>query len=129
MEMARAFFRHGSNGLIALGIVLGIAAWALGTLRMPPARTASCCTARLPRRRGYARCSIGCTITHDGTLVAALGCEICWSAYYEWVHYVAHVPFRPLTPVGRYMKKYHLWHHFKNERRWFGVTNPALVVH
>lgn len=47
-------------------------------------------------------------------------------AFYEWVHYVAHVPFVPKTAVGRYMKKYHLWHHFKNERLWFGVTNPAM---
>jgi len=23
------------------------------------------------------------------------------------------------------MKKYHLWHHFKNEQLWFGVTNPG----
>jgi len=46
--------------------------------------------------------------------------------YYEWVHYVAHVPFRPVTPYGRWIKKYHLWHHFKNEKLWFGVTNPAL---
>ena len=43
--------------------------------------------------------------------------------FYEWVHYVAHVPFTPFTPFGRYMKKYHLWHHFKNEHFWFGVTN------
>jgi hypothetical protein len=46
--------------------------------------------------------------------------------YYEWVHYVAHTPFRPVTPVGRYMRKYHLWHHFKSEKMWFGVTNPSL---
>jgi hypothetical protein len=26
------------------------------------------------------------------------------------------------------MKKYHLWHHFKNERLWFGVTNPSMDV-
>ena len=45
--------------------------------------------------------------------------------YYEWVHYVAHIPFKPLTPYGRWIKKYHLWHHFKNEKLWFGVTNPA----
>ena len=45
--------------------------------------------------------------------------------FYEWVHYVAHVPFTPVTPFGRYMKKYHLWHHFKNEHYWFGVTNPT----
>jgi hypothetical protein len=46
--------------------------------------------------------------------------------YYEWVHYVAHVAFVPFTPFGRWIKKYHLWHHFKNERLWFGVTNPVL---
>jgi sterol desaturase/sphingolipid hydroxylase (fatty acid hydroxylase superfamily) len=46
--------------------------------------------------------------------------------YYEWVHYVAHVPFTPVTPYGKWIKKYHLWHHFKNEQLWFGVTNPSL---
>jgi hypothetical protein len=46
--------------------------------------------------------------------------------FYEWVHYVAHIPFAPVTPAGRYMKKYHLLHHFKNERLWFGVTNPSM---
>lgn len=46
--------------------------------------------------------------------------------YYEWVHYVAHIPFVPVTPFGRWIKKYHLWHHFKNERLWFGVTNPSM---
>jgi hypothetical protein len=47
-------------------------------------------------------------------------------SYYEWVHYVAHIPVQPRTPWGRWMKKYHLWHHFKNERLWFGVTNPSM---
>ncbi|MCF3947006.1 sterol desaturase family protein [Acidiphilium sp. AL] len=46
--------------------------------------------------------------------------------YYEWVHYVAHIPYRPRTRWGRWIKKYHLWHHFKNERLWFGVTNPSF---
>ena len=54
----------------------------------------------------------------DGAVLALL--------YYEWVHYVAHIPFVPRTPFGRWIKKYHLWHHFKNERLWFGVTNPAI---
>ena len=48
--------------------------------------------------------------------------------WYEWVHYVAHIPYVPKTPFGRWMKKYHLWHHFKNERLWFGVTNPSMDV-
>ena len=47
-------------------------------------------------------------------------------AYYEWVHYVAHIPYNPRSPWARLLKKYHLWHHFKNERLWFGVTNPSM---
>ncbi|MFC7439598.1 sterol desaturase family protein [Laceyella putida] len=46
--------------------------------------------------------------------------------YYEWCHYIAHRPVQPLTPWGRWMKKIHLWHHFKNEHYWYGVTNPAF---
>ena len=46
--------------------------------------------------------------------------------YYEWVHYVAHIAFVPKTPFGRWIKKYHLWHHFKNEQLWYGVTNPSM---
>ena len=46
--------------------------------------------------------------------------------HYEWTHYVAHIPFRPLTPVGRWIKQYHLRHHFISEKLWFGVSNPSL---
>ncbi|TCW40702.1 sterol desaturase family protein [Laceyella sacchari] len=46
--------------------------------------------------------------------------------YYEWCHYVAHRPITPLTPWGRWMKKLHLRHHFKNEHYWYGVTSPAF---
>jgi sterol desaturase/sphingolipid hydroxylase (fatty acid hydroxylase superfamily) len=46
--------------------------------------------------------------------------------YYEWVHYVAHIPYVPATAVGRWMKKYHLLHHYLNERLWYGVTNPSI---
>jgi hypothetical protein len=57
-----------------------------------------------------------------GALLAGTSAAIL---YYEWVHYVAHIPYRPRTRWGRWVKKYHLWHHFKNEGYWFGVTNPA----
>ena len=46
--------------------------------------------------------------------------------YYEWVHFVAHVPIAPRTRWGQAMKKYHLWHHHKNEHYWFGVTSPLV---
>lgn len=68
-----------------------------------------------------------------GLIVRDLGLALSLTAgslfallYYEWVHYVAHIPFVPLTAYGRWIKKYHLWHHFKNERLWFGVTNPSM---
>ena len=46
--------------------------------------------------------------------------------HYEWAHYVAHIPYQPLTPLGRWMKQYHLRHHFISEKLWFGVSNPSL---
>lgn len=46
--------------------------------------------------------------------------------HYEWVHYIAHIAYRPRTLFGRWMKKYHLWHHYKNEHFWFGVSNPVM---
>jgi hypothetical protein len=63
-----------------------------------------------------------------GIVLALLLGNVLGLLYYEWVHYVAHTPFRPVTPIGRYIKKYHLWHHFKNEKLWFGVTNPSLDI-
>lgn len=53
------------------------------------------------------------------------GNMLCF-VYYEWVHYVAHVPYTPRTAWGQRMKKYHLWHHHKNENYWFGVTTPWM---
>lgn len=48
--------------------------------------------------------------------------------HYEWVHYVAHVPYQPRTRWGRWLKTYHLRHHFVSEKEWFGVSNPSLDV-
>jgi 4-hydroxysphinganine ceramide fatty acyl 2-hydroxylase len=66
-------------------------------------------------------------LTRDADTVASLTFgNLLGLIYYEWVHYVAHIPYKPKTPYGRYIKKYHLWHHFKNEKLWFGVTNPSM---
>ncbi|WP_243522911.1 sterol desaturase family protein [Bacillus pseudomycoides] len=43
---------------------------------------------------------------------------------YEWKHYIAHVSIKPSTRLGRWLKKTHLLHHFKNENYWYGVSNP-----
>ena len=46
--------------------------------------------------------------------------------HYEWVHYLAHIPYQPRTRLGRWIKQYHLRHHLISEKHWFGVSNPAL---
>jgi len=46
--------------------------------------------------------------------------------HYEWVHYVAHIPHQPRTALGRWLKAYHLRHHFISEHYWFGVSNPSM---
>ncbi|NHM33274.1 sterol desaturase family protein [Neobacillus terrae] len=43
---------------------------------------------------------------------------------YEWKHYVAHRPLKPKTRFGRWIKKVHILHHYKNENYWFGVSTP-----
>ena len=43
---------------------------------------------------------------------------------YEWKHYVAHRPIKPKTNFGRWVKKVHILHHYKNENYWFGVSTP-----
>jgi len=43
--------------------------------------------------------------------------------FYEWVHLGHHtVDYDPQTPWGKHMKEFHLWHHYKNENYWWGIT-------
>jgi 4-hydroxysphinganine ceramide fatty acyl 2-hydroxylase len=68
-------------------------------------------------------------VLRNGGEVAALALGAMLALlHYEWVHFVAHVPHTPWTPAGRWMKRYHLRHHFVNEKLWFGVSNPAMDV-
>src|SRR6201999_3225024 len=70
-----------------------------------------------------------------GVLALIFGAEASLSAlfgimlailHYEWVHYVAHISYQPRTRLGRWIKQYHLRHHFISEKHWFGVSNPTL---
>lgn len=47
---------------------------------------------------------------------------------YEWKHFIAHVPIKPKTKFGRWVKKLHLLHHHKNENYWYGVSTPFVDV-
>jgi len=73
--------------------------------------------------------AIYAVVTRDaGWTLSLLFGSLAGLFWYEWVHYVAHIPFVPRTRYGRWIKNYHLWHHFKNEQLWFGVTNPSVDV-
>lgn len=71
----------------------------------------------------------GWLLTKNPSLIAALVAGISLSQLnYEWTHFVSHRPIVPRTSWGRWMKKFHLLHHYKNEHYWFGVTHPAMDV-
>jgi len=46
--------------------------------------------------------------------------------HYEWVHFLAHIPWSPSGPViGTYYQRRvreHRYHHFRNENFWWGVS-------
>lgn len=42
---------------------------------------------------------------------------------YEWAHYGAH-QYQPKNAFFRYLKRYHLLHHYKDPNGTFGVTTP-----
>lgn len=59
----------------------------------------------------------------DITLVA-MTFFIAYYLLYEWTHFLAHSNYAPKNGYSKYMKKYHLWHHYKNEHYWYGITSP-----
>ncbi|MNG24021.1 hypothetical protein D3C84_1086960 [compost metagenome] len=45
---------------------------------------------------------------------------------YEWKHYIAHRPIQPASKLGKWVKRTHLLHHYKNENYWYGVSTPFV---
>ncbi|GAB2674328.1 sterol desaturase family protein [Paenibacillus thermoaerophilus] len=58
--------------------------------------------------------------------VAVVTGTLLFQLYYQWMHYAAHRPIVPRTAWGRWMKKKHLLHHYKDEYAWYGVSHPVL---
>jgi hypothetical protein len=46
---------------------------------------------------------------------------------YEWVHYLIHTDYRPVTRLYRAVWNNHRLHHFKNEHYWFTVTSSGTA--
>ncbi len=43
---------------------------------------------------------------------------------YEWTHFLIHTDYKPRSAPYRLIYAKHRLHHYRNERYWFGVTNP-----
>ncbi|MBN8207734.1 sterol desaturase family protein [Bacillus sp. NTK071] len=68
-------------------------------------------------------------ITHQLGSSVAVGLGLMFMLlFYEWKHYIAHQPIVPRTKFGKWLKKTHLLHHYKNENYWYGVTNPFVDI-
>lgn len=73
--------------------------------------------------------SVAYLITNSLTLTASFVMGLtAMLLIYEWKHYVAHVSLKPRTSFGRWLKKTHLLHHYKNENYWYGVSNPLFDI-
>ena len=71
--------------------------------------------------------ALGFAIILGWSAVASAMCGVMLAIFhYEWVHYVAHIPYQPRTRIGKWIKQYHLRHHFISEKFWFGVSNPSM---
>jgi hypothetical protein len=46
---------------------------------------------------------------------------------YEWVHFLVHTDYRPVTRVYRAVWNNHRLHHYKNEHYWFTVTTSGTA--
>lgn len=42
---------------------------------------------------------------------------------YDWMHYYTH-HFRPTTRLGRFLRRYHMEHHYKDSESHFGISSP-----
>lgn len=66
-------------------------------------------------------------VFRDFSLVeAVIAGTSLYHLYYQWMHYIAHRPVKPITPWGRWMKKKHLLHHYMDEHSWYGVSHPTM---
>lgn len=46
---------------------------------------------------------------------------------YDWIHYYTHHA-RPKTWLGKWLRRYHMRHHFENENRFYGISHPLWDI-
>ena len=57
-----------------------------------------------------------------GPVMSGLAMYLLLGLHYEWVHYLAHIPWCPDLAYYRRRVREHRYHHFRNEKYWWGVS-------
>jgi hypothetical protein len=60
-----------------------------------------------------------------GPVLSYVAVYLLLGLHYEWVHYLAHIPWCPDSAYYRRRVREHRWHHFRNENYWWGVSMGA----
>ena len=47
---------------------------------------------------------------------------------YEWAHYLIHAAYKPRGRALKALRRRHLLHHHRDEKRWYGVASPLADV-
>ncbi len=63
-----------------------------------------------------------------GQWLAALSGTFVGYVVFEWSHMLCHVPYVPSSQWLRRMRRRHLWHHYRDETRWFAVSLPCAPL-
>ena len=66
---------------------------------------------------------VGYLIGGIGGAAAAVATGLLTTCYYEFVHCMQHLAFKPKSKLIAYMKQRHLEHHFHHESGNYGITN------
>jgi len=66
---------------------------------------------------------VGWLIGGFGGAAAAFATGLLTTCYYEFIHCIQHLSFKPKSKVIARMKKLHMEHHFFDENGNFGITN------
>jgi hypothetical protein len=57
-----------------------------------------------------------------GAVMSGLATYLLLGLHYEWVHYLAHIPWCPDLAYYQRRVREHRYHHFRNENYWWGVS-------
>ncbi|HEV2563037.1 MAG TPA: sterol desaturase family protein [Rhizomicrobium sp.] len=57
-----------------------------------------------------------------GPVLSGIAIYLLLGLHYEWVHYLAHIPWCPNLAYYKRRVREHRWHHFRNENYWWGVS-------